>query len=57
MYFLQVTFSNLLHIKDNKEKLEQHLMDMIIENPVEAAETLAALFAHDNQVNISKQKL
>ena len=57
MYFLQVTFSNLLHIKDNKEKLEQHLMDMIIENPVEAAETLAGLFAHDNQVNISKQKL
>jgi len=25
-------------------------MDMILENPVEAAETLAGLFAHDNQV-------
>jgi len=40
----------LLNVKDNKEKLEQHLMDMILENPVEAAETLAGLFAHDNQV-------
>ena len=26
-------------------------MDMILENPFEAAETLAGLFAHENQVN------
>ncbi len=46
----QVSFSELLQIEANKDKLEQHLMEIILENPNEAAETLAGLFAHDNQV-------
>jgi hypothetical protein len=45
-----VNLSELLQNEDSKDKLEKHLMDMILENPVEAAGTLAGLFAHDNEV-------
>ena len=36
--------------QNSKDKIEKHLMDMMAENPMEAAHTLAGLFAHDNEV-------
>ena len=47
---LQVNLSNLLQSDESKDKIEKHLMDMMAENPMEAAHTLAGLFAHENEV-------
>ena len=46
----QANLSEILGTEDSKDKLEKHLMDMMAENPMEAAETLAGLFAHENEV-------
>lgn len=45
-----MSFSELLKLEKNKEKLEDHIMEMILENPVKAAETLSELFNHESEV-------
>ncbi len=47
---MTTTITELLKMPESKEKIEDHIMDMIIENPNKAAADLAGLFDHDNSV-------